>query len=129
MVERYSRHAKSLMAVDGGDGSDRARGLLTEIVAGANPYTEDMSGGMPVQVLYEGAPRQDVQVELFDRAPDGSVTVTLHRTDAEGRVTLPVVPGHAYLVDSVVLRALEPATEAGEVWESLWASLTFAVPQ
>ncbi|MGR3640587.1 MAG: DUF4198 domain-containing protein, partial [Alterinioella nitratireducens] len=60
----------------------------------ANPYTDDLSDGFPVLVLLEGEPRADVQVELFDRDPDGEVTVTLHRTDAEGRAVLPVEPGH-----------------------------------
>ena len=68
-------------------------------------------------------------MELFDRGPDGSVDVRLYRTDAEGRAVLDVAPGHAYLVDHVVMREVEPADETGSVWESLWASLTFAVPE
>ncbi|MDJ0821087.1 MAG: DUF4198 domain-containing protein [Paracoccaceae bacterium] len=127
--ERYSRHGKSLMAVGDGKGRDKKVGLLTEIVALANPYTDDMARGFPVQVLYENKPRRDVQVELFERAPNGSVDVTLHRTDNRGRVTLPVKPGHAYLVDAVVMRPLEAKTENDPVWESLWASLTFEVPR
>ena len=128
-VERYSRHAKSLIAVGGGAGSDREVGLLTEIVALANPFTDDLSAGLPVRVLYEGAPRADVQVELFARAPDGTVEVTLHRTDAEGRAVLPVTAGHSYLADAVVMRPVDPMGADNAVWESLWASLTFAVPE
>ena len=126
--EAYTRHAKSLVAIGGGAGQDTEFGLRTEIVALANPYTDDLTGGFPVRVLLEGAPRPDVQVELFDRAPDGSVTVTLHRTDADAIAVLPVDPGHAYLVDAVTLLPLQDDAEAGPVWESLWASLTFAVP-
>ena len=126
--ERYSRHGKSLIAVGDGAGMDRAVGLETEIVALANPYTDDLSGGLPVRVLYQGAPRGDAQIELFDKAPDGSVEVSLHRTDADGIAVLPTKPGHTYLVDAVVLRALEPEEESDPVWESLWASLTFQVP-
>lgn len=127
-TERYSRYAKSLIAVGDGAGSDREAGLETEILAGANPYTGDMSGGMPVQVLYRGAPRVNAQVELFEKAPDGAVEITLHRTDAEGRVSLPVRAGHAYLADAVVLRAVTPEGDGDPVWETLWASLSFAVP-
>jgi hypothetical protein len=104
-------------------------GLAIEIVALANPYTDDLTAGLPVLVLLDASPRGDAQVELFETAPDGTVTTTLHRTDAEGRVTLPVRPGMEYLVDSVVLRALpnnDPA--AGPVWHSDWASLTFRTP-
>jgi hypothetical protein len=128
--EFYTRHSKALIAVGSGQGADRAFGLETEIVALANPYTDDLGGQMPVRVLYQGAPRADVQVELFAKAPDGTVVVTLHRTDADGVAQLPVVAGHSYLVDAVVLREPSPvlALRSGAVWESLWAALTFAVP-
>ncbi|MFP7571930.1 DUF4198 domain-containing protein [Marivita sp. S2033] len=128
-VEQYSRYAKSLIAVGEGRGADAEMGLTTEIVADANPYTDALGDGMPVRVLYNGAPRADVQVELFSKAPDGSVEVTLHRTDEAGRAVLPVQAGHAYLVDAVVLRPVDAAQTGAPVWESLWASLTFAVPE
>ncbi len=127
--ETYRRHAKSLVAIGAGAGSDRAVGLPIEIVALANPYTDDLGAGLPVLVLLDGAPRPDTQVELFQTAPDGTVTITLHRTDAEGRALLPMQPGMEYLVDNVVLRALpndDPV--AGPVWHSDWASLTFRTP-
>lgn len=128
-VELYSRYAKSLIAVGSGAGADADMGLETEIVAEANPYQDEMTDGLPIRVLYQGEPRADVQVELFAKPPSGAVVVTLHRTDADGRVTLPVEAGHAYLADAVVLRALTPTNDGDPVWESLWASLTFAVPE
>lgn len=127
--EAYSRYGKSLLAVGGGAGADQEVGLLTEIVALANPYTDDLGAGLPVRVLYQGAPRAGAQVELFEKAPDGRVAITLHRTDAGGVARLPVKPGHEYLVDAVVLRGLVPEAEGDPVWESLWASLTFMVPE
>lgn len=127
--ETYRRHAKSLIAVGSGSGADRVMGLKIEIVALANPYTDDLSAGMPLLVLLDGAPRADVQVELFQSAPDGSVTTTLHRTDAEGRVMVPVLPGMEYMADNVDLRALpNNDPKAGPVWHSDWASLTFHTP-
>lgn len=128
-IEKYSRYAKSLIAVGAGAGSDVVAGLLTEIVAEANPYTDDLGSGLPVRVLYEGKPRIDAQVELFEKAPDGTVEITMHRTDSEGRVSLPVKPGHTYLADAVVLREVEPVAKNDPVWESLWAALTFGVPE
>lgn len=128
--EQYRRFAKSLIAVGDGIGSDREVGLRTEIVAGVNPYTDNLINGLPVLVLYEGAPRSDVQVEIFDRDSAGEVTISTTRTDAAGRAVIPVEPGHEYNIDAVVMLPLEvgdPATEP--VWESLWAGLTFAVPQ
>jgi len=129
-VELYSRYAKSLIAVGAGAGADQRYGLLTEIVGLANPYTDDLSGGMPVQVFYDGAVRADTQVELFAKAADGTVEITTHRTDGDGIATLPVTPGLTYMADAVVLRRpdSELAREKGALWESLWANLTFAVP-
>ncbi|MCE0507055.1 DUF4198 domain-containing protein [Roseivivax sp. GX 12232] len=126
--ERYTRYAKSLVAVGSGAGADREVGLRTEIVAEANPYTDDLSEGLPVRVLYEGAPREGAQIELFARAPDGTVEVQFVETDAEGRAVLPVRPGHAYLADAVVIGELEVSGPEDPAWESLWASLTFRVP-
>lgn len=128
IYERYSRHGKSLVAMGDGAGADRDFGLLTEIVALANPYTDDLSEGFPVRVLYQGAPRADVQVELFERNAEGEVSIRLYRTDADGRAVVDVTPGHFYLVDSVVMRELDVVEEKDPAWESLWASLTFEVP-
>lgn len=127
--ERYSRYAKALIAVGHGRGADRETGLETEIVALANPYTADLAEGLPVRVLYRGAPRAAAQVELFAKSPEGAVTVSLHRTDEAGVALLPVTPGHSYLADAVVVRPLEPAADDDPAWESLWASLTFGVPE
>lgn len=129
-VELYSRHAKSLVQVGQGGGADQHYGLVTEIVARANPYVDDMSGGLPVTVYYKRDPRADTQVEVFEKAPDDSVTSFMLRTDAVGEVTVPVKPGHRYLVDAVVMREPDPikAKALEAVWESLWASLTFRVP-
>ena len=128
--EVYSRYAKSLIAVGHGRGEDRAYGLLTEIVALENPYTGDMSDGIDVRVLFEGKPRAEAQVEIFDEAPDGSVTIATVKTNGDGVAVVPVTPGHRYMLDAVVLREPTPAmaAERNVEWESLWANLTFGVP-
>lgn len=120
--ERYTRHVKALFAAGDGAGADSALGLETEFVALTNPYTA--AGPVAVQLLYQGAPRADAQIEVFARAPGGEVTITTTRTDAQGQAEIAVSPGHAYLLDAVVLR---PGT--GDVaWETLWAAMTFAIP-
>lgn len=133
--ESYTRHAKTLIAVGRGAGQDQPTGMATEFVARSNPYSADFAGQMEVTLLYQGQPRADAQIEVFDRAPEGEVTITMHRTDDAGQASVPVTPGHAYLFDAVVLR---PAPGAGTgtaadankpVWETLWAALTFRVPQ
>jgi uncharacterized GH25 family protein len=129
--EFYTRHVKALLASGNGAGQDRMYGLATEFVALKNPYVDDVSGGLPVRVLYKGEPRVRAQVELFNKEADGRVTTSFHWTDAEGIALLPVVKGHSYLADAVVIREPEPGSKAAEskaVWETLWAALTFAVP-
>lgn len=130
-TEIYARFSKTLIAVGDGAGADRRVGLETEIVALTNPYTDDLSDGMRVQVFYRDAVRADTQVEVFQKAADGSVDITLHRTDAEGIATIPVAPGFAYMLDAVVLKepnaALAESSDA--VWQTLWANMTFAIPE
>jgi hypothetical protein len=125
--ERYTRHAKTLIAVGTGAGSDRAIGLETEFVALTNPYAPTFMGTMKVQLLDRGLPRIDAQVEVFDRATDGTVTINLYRTNEKGIAEVPVTPGHSYLFDGVVLRPITDGQDA--IWDTFWASLTFAVPQ
>ncbi|MEM6372979.1 MAG: DUF4198 domain-containing protein [Pseudomonadota bacterium] len=124
--ERYTRHAKALIGVGDGLGRDLALGLRTEFVAITNPYAPDFDGQMDVQVLLEGSPRADVQVEVFSRAPSGDVDITLHRTDASGIAQILVLPGHTYLFDAVALQPILNSDEA--VWDTFWAALTFSVP-
>lgn len=129
--EVYSRYSKTLIGVGDAAGNDLRTGLETEIVALTNPYTDDVSGGMRVQLFYGQDVRANEQIELFEKAPDYSVSITLHRTDADGIATLPVKPGYSYMADAVVIR--EPqgqiAADTNAAWETLWANLTFAVPQ
>lgn len=135
IIETYTRHVKTLIATGTGIGKDAATGMATEFVALTNPYDASFDNQMKVRLLYQDEPRADAQVEVFDRAPDDSVTISLHSTDAAGEAVIPVTAGHEYLLDAVVLR---PAAEAKigaaytpdePVWETLWAALTFQVPQ
>jgi len=130
-AEIYSRYAKTLVAVGGGAGGDRRVGLEVEIVALTNPYQDELSDGMRVQVFYRGEVRAQAQVEVFEKAPDGTVEIKQYRTDGQGVVAIPVKRGHHYLFDSVVLRVPAPeiAQKHDAVWETLWASLTFGVPE
>jgi len=126
--ESYTRYCKALIGGGSGAGADALVGLETEFVAGVNPYVDDISGGMVAHLYYQGAPRGNAQVEVYERSVAGDVVVSVVHTDDAGRLVFPLKPGFSYMMDAVVLR--EPAAAAaGEVWESLWASMTFAVPQ
>ena len=128
--EIYARFSKSLIGVGSGAGADSRIGMETEIVALTNPYTDDLSGGMRVQVFFQRTVRANTQVEVFIKSPSGAVTTEFYRTDGNGIATIPVRSGNSYMVDAVVLR--EPATglaaQSGAVWETLWANLTFQAP-
>jgi len=130
-VESYRRFAKSLISVGHGAGQDRQIGLEIEIVALSNPYTDDLSEGLAVQVFLNGTPRADVQIEVFSRRAGTKepALIQLYRTDALGIARFPVINGHEYMVDNVALRPVEAASADDPVWHSLWANLTFAVPE
>ena len=129
-VEVYSRYVKTLIGIGTGAGADARAGLETELVALDNPYTDDVSAGMRVQVFYGDAVRANVQIEVFENPLETAETPVLYMTDADGIATIQVLAGHEYLVNSVVLREPDAAKAAafGAQWETLWASLTFAIP-
>ena len=129
--ETYTRHSKSLIAVGSGEGADRALGLATEFVALDNPYAWSFDGVLDVELLYNGAPRTDAQIEVYTRDAQDMVEVATVRTDDTGRAAIPVEAGMEYLLDAVVLRPVANTTTVAEgpVWETLWASMTFAVPE
>ncbi len=125
--ERYTRCAKALIAVGVGQGSDQITGMEIEFIAGANPYTDDLSDGFLVQLLHQDQPLARTQVTIFERAPTGTVNMQILQTDGRGEVLIQTQPSRTYLLDSVVLRPLENGGEA--VWDTYWASLTFFVPR
>lgn len=124
--EVYTRYVKALIGVGSSKGADDVTGMETEFVALANPYTDDLTVGFPVMLLYRGAPRAQAMIEIFARSPDNMVSISKTHTDANGRAMIPVQTGYTYLLDAVILR--EPAADSTGVWESLWAAMTFAVP-
>lgn len=124
--ESYTRYAKALIAVGAGQGSDHRTGMEVEFIADANPYVDDVSQGLPVQLIYQGQPLAETQVTIFERAKTGTVVVQTLQTDGQGKALVPTRPGHTYLLDAVVLRPL--ADDSKAVWDTHWAALTFFVP-
>ena len=130
-VESYSRFAKSLVAIGDGVGQDVSVGHKIEIIALTNPYTDDLSNGMHVQVLMAGRPRANVQLELFERPFNSNeeVQIRLYTTDINGIAIFPVTIGHEYMLDNVALIPIEPKVKGDPVWQSIWANLTFYIPK
>ncbi|SLN38477.1 Nickel uptake substrate-specific transmembrane region [Falsiruegeria litorea R37] len=125
--ESYTRHAKALIAVGSGSGTDHVTGMEVEFIAGVNPYVDDLSQGLPVQLLYQGQPLAETQITIIERAPTGDVHVKTLQSDDRGQALIRTRPGHTYLLDAVVLRPAPKNSEA--VWDTLWAALTFFVPE
>lgn len=123
-AETYTRFAKSLIAVGDQPGAGRNLGYDAELIA----LTDPRSGTATVELRYQGAVMPDRQLELFIQPPEGEVHLQILRSDAAGTVTVQVQPEHRYLLNAVILRAPSAplAEQTGAVWESLWASLTFA---
>ena len=131
--EVYSRHVKALAGVGGEGGADRAHGLPVELVVEGDPYADPLPEAVTVRALADGEPMVDALVNVFVReGADGEASERLRpRTDAEGRVTIPLAPGRRYLANVVLMREPSPekAEETGAVWESQWASVTFATEE
>lgn len=130
-VEAYTRHVKMLACVGSCDGQDAIMGLETELVALANPYQLAPNTPLRVQLLLNGAPQPDRQIEIFARAADETVQITTTRTNENGVADIMLQPDTTYLLDAVTLRV--PSTErhvkTNAVWDTLWAALTFQTPE
>lgn len=124
--EIYSRCAKSLIAVggDAGSGHERVLGLTLELIPEKNPYTLAAGQELPVRLLYQGKPLAGAKVAAVPK--DQPARQVSARTDAQGRVRLPLAGAGVWLVKAVHMIAAPPG--AGADWESFWASLTFALP-
>lgn len=125
-TESYTRYCKALVAAGDGAGADSFSGMEAELVALSNPYTAPPQAGLLVEMRYMGAPLPKAQIDVFEKQGDGSARKFHVVTNLMGQATVPLQPGHRYLLDSVVLREPEAGPQA---WESLWASLTFEVPR
>ena len=122
--EVFSRCAKALIAVGGpGSGHDRVFGQRIELVAEKNPYTLAGGGELPVRLLYQGKPLAGALVMALQRGRPDKITA---RSDSKGRATLKLDRPGFWLIKAVHM--IPAPADAGADWESLWASLTFALP-
>ncbi|MCF6305816.1 MAG: DUF4198 domain-containing protein [Rhodobacteraceae bacterium] len=126
--EAYTRFVKSLVAVGDGSGQDSYGGMFFELVAGANPYTDDISDGLPITVLFQGEPLPNTLIHVFYRAEPGAEAVKSAVFAGEtAQTTIPNYGNGEYMVNAVymVVPFPEDVERTGVVWHSLWASLTF----
>ena len=127
--ETYRRFAKVIVCVGYSSGQDSNFGLLTEFILLNNPYTDKNQNILKLKLNYQGKPRSNAQVEVFERSLDGKVSIFTTKTTNEGIVILPVKKGYDYLFDAVKLRKVDPLSNQKAVWETLWASLMVKIPR
>jgi len=119
--ERYTMYAKAIL-VSGtpGDGYRTAAGLPLEIIPETDPYRLAAGDALPVRVLLRGAPVANLEVKATSATEKARV---VGRTDAQGRIAVPVTQGQWRL------HAIHMERASGEMdWESVWTTLTFEVP-
>lgn len=128
--EVYSRCAKSLIAAGDlpaaarGHPGDKVLGFRLELIAEANPYAHSRTATIPVRLLFDGKPLAGALIKAFTKAePQRKLSA---RTDAQGRATFTLPGSGVWLFTSVHM--ITPPAEIKADWESLWASLSFALP-
>lgn len=122
--ERFKRCAKSLIAVGDAKGADRAVGLPLELVAETNPYTVTVGDELVVVLLHHGRPLEGALVAATSAEDPGDVL--RRRTDGSGRVAVGVRHAGVWLITAVHIgESPSPRFD----WDSLWASLTFEIPE
>ena len=129
--EIYSRYAKALIGSGNSVGIDQRVGLEIELVLLKNPYLDDLSNGLTIELFYQGVLRAKTQIEIFMRGPDKVVHRSTLFTNEDGQVTFKTVPERDYMINSVVMRTpkeTQNTIKKSRLWESLWASTTFRTP-
>lgn len=123
--EAYARAAKAIVEA-GGDsaGYDAALGLPLELTPERAPAGMRPGEVFTVRLSLAGEALADAPVTAFAAAaPDFPLRA---RTDSAGRADLTLSHAGAWLVRAVHMAPAAPGRDAD--WESLWASLTFSVP-
>ena len=135
--ERYSRCAKALLQVGPNSQAEpsllkRKTGLTLELIPQTDPRQLRGGGNFKVQLLYLGKPLRGALVKALPQTALAKVgtetapSLITGRTDSQGYVTLPLSHGGVWLINAVHMVPAAPQLEAD--WESIWSSMTFAVP-
>lgn len=124
--ERYSKYAKAYV-VAGQPSSvwSKPVGLTVEIVPLADPAGVKAGEALPVQVLWRGKPLEGMRIEAAWAADGKNGLQIIGRTDAEGRIAVPLDKSGQWRISGV---AIERTTNDPDAeWESFWAALTLEV--
>jgi uncharacterized GH25 family protein len=122
--ERYTMYAKTIMLAGAPtDAYQRPVGLPIEIIPRQDPYALKDGESLPVQVLFKGAPARDLEVMALSTAVPPIKARSIGRTDADGRIIVPIATGQ-WLLHTILM---ERSSQSDADWESYWAALTFEI--
>ena len=127
--ERYKRFAKSSMFIGAPIAPilDNDTQMALEFILLEIQPADDGQQQMRFKLTYQNDAVPNAPISLFIRDQNSDAEKQQMRTDNLGEVTITTHPAYAYLLDYVVIRELDPASDpAGAVWESLWASFSVA---
>ena len=82
-IETYRRFAKVIVGVGSSSGRDTNFGLLIEFILLNNPYADKNQDILKLKLNYQGKPRSNAQVEVFERSLDGKVSIFTTKTTNE----------------------------------------------
>lgn len=123
--EFFARCAKALLSAGNGPrtGFDRVLGFTFEIIPEKDPEGWRPRRALPFRLLYEGKPLAGaLVVAMPQQTPAEKLSA---RTDTNGRVAFALPHAGVWLVKAVHM--LEADGRKAD-WQSLWASLTFEIP-
>jgi len=103
--------------------ADRELGFTLELIAERQPWRLRNGESLPVRLLHEGRPLAGALVVALHRADLNNKHAL--RSDADGRVFFPLSRDGEWLLKAVHMRPAPAGS--GADWESLWASLSFAI--
>jgi uncharacterized GH25 family protein len=122
--ERYTMYAKSiLLAGAPNDAYKRVAGHAIEIVPEKDPSSLKAGEPLPVRVLLRGAPARNLEIRALSTTP-GAKEQVAGKTDANGRVNVPVMSGQ-WRIRTI---HMDRSSKSDVEWESLWATLTLEIP-
>lgn len=124
--ESYTRFAKSYVLVRNSNGADKYSGMELEWVMENTDLSNTFEGQFEFTLYYDGKPNPNAQLSIFAKDSEGDVQKSIGKTDQYGKFILHTNPDTRYLIDSVIIRKMDPSLNPeGAIWESLWASATF----
>ncbi len=126
--EMYAKFAKTYVVAGQPTGNfAKPLGLKIEIIPLVDPSGIKPGKELPVQLLFDGKPIADIQMEIAtSRDPRTKSVLTIAgRTNAEGKLNIQVPTSGKIRLHAVAMNQVKAETHD---WESYWASLTFEVP-